>query len=219
MRRIFWGLCINRFGIGPSHYCTFRTVPILASNFRRYSSSKNEYPTHRVGESTLHPWLLLSQNDLLKGWFSRLKWWQIIKNLTPRLTIATLWLADSPTCRVSFKHSKADSSTQWVGESPSQGVVFWLWISLRIWSQNWNGWKGSVRNLWGTNFCKNPRKSVSLPCPYKDFWDGFVQSNWLTGVFQSLESQFKNFYQFRLMTSRFRFMLLVSSNPLKIKSS
>ncbi len=54
----------------------------------------------------------------------------------------------------------------------------------------------------------------------KDFWDGFVQSKRLTGVFQSPESQFKNSYQFLLVASRNRsspgegFRLLVSSNPL-----
>ncbi len=34
-------------------------------------------------------------------------------------------------------------------------------------SQNRNGSKGIVRDLWGTNFCKNTRKSASLPCPFK----------------------------------------------------
>ncbi len=53
--------------------------------------------------------------------------------------------------------------------SPSRGVVFRLRISPWIRSQNWIGSKGSVRNLWGTNFCKNPRKSASLPCPFNDF--------------------------------------------------
>ncbi len=45
---------------------------------------------------------------------------------------------------------------------PSRGVVFRLRISPQIQSQNRNGSKGSVRNLWGTNFCKNPRKSTSF---------------------------------------------------------
>ncbi len=52
-------------------------------------------------------------------------------------------------------------------DSASQGVFFRLRISPRIRSQNRNGSKGSVRNSWGTNFCKNPRKSASLPCPFK----------------------------------------------------
>ncbi len=32
----------------------------------------------------------------------------------------------------------------------------------------------------------------------QDFWHGFIQSEWLTSVFQSLERQFKHSYQFRL---------------------
>jgi hypothetical protein len=102
---------------------------------------------------------------------------------------------ESPTLRIaefSFKHSKADSptrrvrelSTPWLAKSESQQlpdspsrqvrnsptprVVFWLWISPRIRSQNRNGSKGNVRDLWGTSFCKNPRKSASLPCPFKE---------------------------------------------------
>ncbi len=34
MRRIFWGFCIKRFGIGPLHYV--RAIQTLASNFWRY---------------------------------------------------------------------------------------------------------------------------------------------------------------------------------------
>jgi hypothetical protein len=49
----------------------------------------------------------------------------------------------------------------------SGGVVFRLWISPRIWSQNWNGLKCSVRDLCRTDLCKNPRKSAPLPCPFK----------------------------------------------------
>ncbi len=37
--------------------------------------------------------------------------------------------------------------------------------------QKRNGSKGSVRDLWGPNFCKNPRKSASLPCPFKKGYD------------------------------------------------
>ncbi len=66
----------------------------------------------------------------------------------------------------SFKHSKAETESQWLPDSPSRRVVFRLWISPRIRSQNRNGSKGSVRDLWGTNFSKIPRKSASLPCPF-----------------------------------------------------
>jgi hypothetical protein len=51
-------------------------------------------------------------------------------------------------------------------DSPSRGVVFRIRISPRIRSQKRNGSKGSVRDLWGTNFCKNPRKSAWSPCPF-----------------------------------------------------
>ncbi len=41
MRRIFWGFCRNWFLMIPLHYLA---VPILASNSRRYSYSKNDSP-------------------------------------------------------------------------------------------------------------------------------------------------------------------------------
>ncbi len=67
----------------------------------------------------------------------------------------------------SMSHRLPDSPSRRVADSPSRGVVFRLRISPRIRSQNRIGSKGSVRDLWGTNFCKNPRKSASLPCPFK----------------------------------------------------
>jgi hypothetical protein len=91
--------------------------------------------------------------------------------------LPSLGVSDSPTCRVgelatprlaefSFKHSKAESESRRLPDSASRRVVFGLRISP-IRSQNWNGSKDSVRDLWGTNFCKNPRKSASSPCPFK----------------------------------------------------
>ncbi len=53
--------------------------------------------------------------------------------------------------------------------SASRGVVFWLRIYPRIRSPNRNGSKCNVRNLCRTDFCKNPRKSASLPCPFYFF--------------------------------------------------
>jgi hypothetical protein len=65
----------------------------------------------------------------------------------------TLWLGESPTRRVgeslSEKFSK-NSPTRRFGESP--------W---------WGYSKCSVRGLCRTDFCKKPRKSASLPCPFK----------------------------------------------------
>ncbi len=46
--------------------------------------------------------------------------------------------------------------------SPTRQVVFRL-----IRSQNWNGSNRSVKDLCQTGLCKNPRKSASLPCPFK----------------------------------------------------
>ena len=60
----------------------------------------------------------------------------------------------------------ADSESRGVVDSPNR-VVFRLRISPRIRSPKRNGSKGIVRDLWGPNFCKNPRKSASLPCPFK----------------------------------------------------
>ncbi len=54
-------------------------------------------------------------------------------------------------------------STPRIAESGS----FRLWIFPRIRSRNQNGSKGSVKDSWGTDFCKNPRKSASLPCPFR----------------------------------------------------
>ncbi len=114
--------------------------------------------------------------------------------------LATPWLAESWSRRLydppsfSFKHSKDDSPTSQVGESatprlaesesqgfpdsPSWGGVFRLRISPRIRSQKRNGSKVSVRDLWGPNFCKNPRKSASLPCPFKNMSKLEIFSRW-----------------------------------------
>ncbi len=54
-----------------------------------------------------------------------------------------------------------------VANSSSRGVVFRLQISPWIRSQNRNASKHSVRDLCQTGLCKNPRKSASLPCPFK----------------------------------------------------
>jgi hypothetical protein len=76
---------------------------------------------------------------------------------------------DSPTRRVRECTTPrlAESESRRLPDSPSRGVVFRLRISPWIRSQKRNGSKVSVRDLWGPNICKNPRKSVSLPCPFK----------------------------------------------------
>ncbi len=58
-----------------------------------------------------------------------------------------------------FECLKENSTSLRVWDSPTWGFVFRLQISpFKIQSQNRNGSKGSVMDLWGTNFCKNPRK-------------------------------------------------------------
>ncbi len=107
------------------------------------------------------------------------------ESATHRITGAGSWqLSVSSIQRVFFKkNSIADSPYRWCVESPTphisdagsrrlpdstiRGVVFPIRISPRIRSQNWNGPKGSVRDSWVTNFCKNPRKFASLQCPFK----------------------------------------------------
>jgi hypothetical protein len=75
-----------------------------------------------------------------------------------------------------------DSPYRWVGESLtprivdtegrrlpvslSRGVVFRIRISSRIWSQNRNGSKCSVRDLCRTDLYKNLWKSGLFPCPF-----------------------------------------------------
>ncbi len=90
---------------------------------------------------------------------------------TPRLAeLASQGVSDSPTFLLNIQKPTprlAESESRRLTDSPSRGVVFGLRISLEIRSQNWNGSKGSARDLWGPIFCKNPRKSASLPCPFK----------------------------------------------------
>jgi hypothetical protein len=53
MRRIFWGFCINRFGIGPLHYVSSRSD--VGFKFAEIFVIKNQSPTHQVGESKRLP--------------------------------------------------------------------------------------------------------------------------------------------------------------------
>ncbi len=71
-----------------------------------------------------------------------------------------------------MSQNRVKETWQWgefsgVFAAASRRVVFRLRISLQIWNQIRNGTKRSVRDSCGTDFCKNPRKSASLPCPFK----------------------------------------------------
>jgi hypothetical protein len=52
MRRIFWGFCINQFGIGPLHYGSSRSN--FSCEFWEIFEIEKRLPT-RVGESTRLP--------------------------------------------------------------------------------------------------------------------------------------------------------------------
>ncbi len=94
------------------------------------------------------------------------------ESATHRITGAgSRWLSISSIQRVFFlKNSIVDSPYQWCGESPTPVSVIagshFPNMKSRNWSQILNVSKGSVRDSLGTNFCKNPRKSASLPCPF-----------------------------------------------------
>ena len=91
-----------------------------------------------------------------------------------------------PTPRLAKSESQRlpDSLSRRVTDSPSQGVVFRLRTSPQIRSQKRDGSKGSVRDLWGPNFCKNPRKSASLPCPFKEPRNRFPRIDFCDGIFK-----------------------------------
>jgi hypothetical protein len=67
MRQIFWGFCINQFGIGPLHYISIHSD--LGFKFEEIFFMKNNSPTRRVGESTRLPMLaFLSSLLALLSW-------------------------------------------------------------------------------------------------------------------------------------------------------
>ncbi len=71
--------------------------------------------------------------------------------------------------KFSLKNSKVYSLTRRVGELPTRrlaesGSHFSI---MNISANSKPKSEGLERDLWGTNFCKNPRQSASLPCPFK----------------------------------------------------
>jgi hypothetical protein len=78
---------------------------------------------------------------------------------------------ESPSRRVGFsmiKRKLGEWESRQLPDSASRRVVFRLWISSKFKVKiRQNGSKRSVRDLCRTGLCKNPRKSASLPCPFK----------------------------------------------------
>jgi len=107
-------------------------------------------------------------------------WMYAIKWPSPVYLLSARRLSDSPSFLLNIQNRLPDSA--------SRGVVFRLRISPRIRSQKRNCSKGSVRDLWGPNFCKNPRKSASLPFPFNTCT---VTHVWLTYCsVEELKTQF-----------------------------
>ncbi len=138
MKPIFRGFCINRFGIGPLHYISSRSD--FGFEFAEIIAIEKRLADRRVGESLSRYWMLKRK---LRSSVSRR-------------------VVDSPNRWV------GESVTPWLGESgitnsPTRrvGESFFDYEYLREYEA-----KGSVRDLWGSNLCKTPRKSSSLPCTF-----------------------------------------------------
>jgi hypothetical protein len=151
--------------------------------FKRKTRRVGESVTPRVGES-LSPWLSESESRRLGSRhgesgsrYSKFLKFSInfpdFKQLNQPFK-RSIWQTRSQGCDVLlpliylkvwknciYRHSCR------LPDSASLGVVFRLRISPRIRSPNQNGSKRSVRNLCRADFWKNPRKSASLPCPFK----------------------------------------------------
>ncbi len=183
MRRIFWGFCRNWVLIDSLHYLSSRSAfgfefaEIFVIEKRLPDSvirQVGDSPTRQVGESlTLRvgesPWWV-GESNFLKFSID----FRDFKRLNQPFK-RSIWQKRSQGCDVLlpliylkcwkffiYRHSCR------LPDSASRGVVFRLQIYPRIRSPNWNGSKCSVRNLRRTDFCKNPRKSASLPCPFNN---------------------------------------------------
>jgi hypothetical protein len=120
--RIIWLLCCVIGGglfsgvfadIGSSWvpYTTFRAVPILASNSRRYSYSKNDSRTHRYGESAIEFFkrklsvsMIRRVVDSPHQWYRQSPTPPTVESESRRLRVSPVWRVD-------------DSAYCWVGES------------------------------------------------------------------------------------------------------
>jgi hypothetical protein len=179
MRQIIWGFYINRFGIGPLHYVSSRSdfgfefAEIFIIEKRLAESGVTRLPINTIFFKPLNKSMVIVH--YIPGFFFLPNW--SIKFCKNSNSDSPSHHSDSPTFLLNIQKPArrvGESVTRRVGESPSRrvsdspsrGVVFRLRISPRIRSQNRNGPKGSVKDLWRTNFCKNPRKSDSLPCPF-----------------------------------------------------
>ncbi len=124
IRPIFWGFCINRFGIGPLHYISSRSdfgfefadifvIEKWLPNSQCLRVHKKAYRYNFV-----KPWLRFCQIDLVNGWFSCLKFGKSMLNFKNLNSDSPIHHGDSPTRRV------RESPTLWVGDrvGPNQNI-------------------------------------------------------------------------------------------------
>jgi hypothetical protein len=126
MRRIFWGFA--EIGSSWVPCTTFQAVPILATNLRRYSYSKNDSPLsplRRVADSAYH-WYRESPTpritDTRSRWLPaspirRVGYWIFLKKTLCSDDTESRWL---PTPVIRWV---ADSLYRWVGESPTPHIT------------------------------------------------------------------------------------------------
>ncbi len=136
MRPIFRGFCINWLGIWPLHYIS------SCSDFGF------EFAEIFVIEKRL-PDSASREYGELGGRYSKffnLSSIYSFKRLNQPYKVPIWQFVDSPTRRVGESFSITNISTNS--------------------NQNRKGSKGSVRDPWVTDLCKNPRKSASLQCSF-----------------------------------------------------
>jgi hypothetical protein len=148
-------------GVGDSPYQRNAESATLRLNFtgsRRLSASLirgvDDSPYHRYSEFS----------------FKKFNNWLSVSVMRGVVDSAYQWWGESSTPRI------VESESRRLPVSLSRGVVFRLWISPRIRSQNRNGSKCSVRDLCRTDLCKNLGNSGSFPCPF-NLWKGYKDTS------------------------------------------
>jgi hypothetical protein len=175
MRRIFWGFWRNGSSCVP--YTTFRAVPILASNSRRYSYSKNDSPLSPIPgvAYSAYQWYGESPTPCITDTRSRQLPASLIRGVGITDTESRLLNFLKKTLCIDGVESRwlpppviqwvADSLYRWVGESPTPCITDtesrWLCVSLS------RGVDDSVDRWYGSRYSKKKiiwcRFSALLP--------------------------------------------------------
>ncbi len=156
LKRIFWGFCINLFGICPLYYVSSRSdfgfefpeIFVIEKGLPDWANRGVDYsPTRGVGESAFE---CLKENsasqrvgDSPTRRVGELFWLRMPGDICN-------WKNDSQTRRIvesttrragesAFEKKFGESESRQLPDSASRRVVFRLRISPRIWSQKRNG--------------------------------------------------------------------------------